>query len=63
MLARSNATSTLKVTVRRPTAVKSLNPCDPDNIAFVLVKKLIVVLRCVFLQKLCVVTWVLLGKS
>ena len=65
MLARSTATLTPKGTARRPTAVKPLDPHDPDDNAFVLVKELIVVLCCVvfFFKKLCVVTWVLLGKS
>ena len=60
MSARSTTTSTPKGTARRPTAVKPLDPHDPDDNAFVLVKELIVVF---FFEKLCVVPWVSLGKS
>ena len=52
MSAYSNTTSTPKGTARRPTAVKPLDPHDPDDNAFVLVQELIVELCCVFLRKI-----------
>jgi len=51
MSARSASTSTPKGTARRPAAVKPLDPHDPDDNAFVLVKKLVFYLCCVFLRK------------